>query len=141
MTYDPVGKRVLLFGGYDQKSALRNDLWAWNGKAWSKLAEGGPAPRTHVRMAFDENAGVLILFGGSRGGRNAFGDTWMWNGQSWREVAASGPAKRGSHVMAYDRAAKRIVMYGGSNFDGTAVQAYADTWAWTGQRWVEVAAR
>jgi hypothetical protein len=41
MTYDPIRRVVVLFGGYDTSSgSMRelNDLWTWNGNDWTKVA-------------------------------------------------------------------------------------------------------
>jgi hypothetical protein len=38
MAYDPIGERVLVFGGSDGPGpSLRRDTWAWDGQAWECL--------------------------------------------------------------------------------------------------------
>ena len=38
MVYDPDHRIVLLFGGVDITGIYYNDLWAWDGERWTKIA-------------------------------------------------------------------------------------------------------
>ncbi len=77
MTYDPVGHRVLLYGGWEISAGAYNDTWAWDGNDWTLL---GPAPvvpisRQAQGLAWDTAHNNLVMFGGVNGStfRN---DTW-----------------------------------------------------------------
>ena len=87
MAYDSARKRVLLFGGNrvlfgtDRTAdTLLGDLWSWDGRRWSQLAEGsvGPSPRAEACGGYDEGRGRFVVFGGyslAGGTRRRLGDT------------------------------------------------------------------
>jgi hypothetical protein len=64
---------IVLFGGVNSidpgfQSANRiiyGDSWRWNGHAWTKVQDIGPAPRWGHGMAFRSDAGRIVLVGGS----------------------------------------------------------------------------
>src|SRR5262245_51607142 len=62
MAYDGTNKVTLLFGGGG--AILFRDLWAWDGRSWSRLANGGPPARDDAILAHDGNRGRTVLFGG-----------------------------------------------------------------------------
>lgn len=108
MAYDPVGRRVLVYGG----AALFNeappadacglvslgrralcDLWEWNGKVWGKVpvdSAAGPGSRVNARAAFDEGRGRWALFGGQAGQSDRI---WEYDpaAASWSEHPLSAP--------------------------------------------------
>lgn len=106
LTYDPIRRRVLLFGG-DEVFGLRltqmNDLWAWDGRSWERLSEGGegsqglPEPRTSAKLSFDERRNVLLLTGGdcelSLGcTEESWSDVWAFADGRWqREAPGAAP--------------------------------------------------
>jgi hypothetical protein len=64
---------IVLFGGVNSidpnfPSANRiiyGDSWRWDGHAWTKVQDIGPAPRWGHGMAFRSDAGRIVLVGGS----------------------------------------------------------------------------
>ena len=69
MAYDPVNRRVVLFGGNESHAggslADHGDTWEWTGVRWVRRVLGqSPAPRTDPAMAYDLNTWTTILFGG-----------------------------------------------------------------------------
>lgn len=68
--YDPVGKRVILFGGQGE-SGLLNDLWAFDltSPAWSLLDDSGtaPAPRRGHNAIYDPVGHQMIVWAGQQG--------------------------------------------------------------------------
>jgi hypothetical protein len=133
MTYDSSRGRVLIFGGTSGRSD-RNDLWGWDGRAWTsyETPDAAPSARSGSRMAFDEQRGTALLFGGYRGG--PLGDTWAWDGSHWSRLdpPGTGPDARSHHAMAYDKARGRIVLFGGAGQNDVQL---ADTWEWDGTAW------
>src|SRR5689334_6016544 len=64
MTYDPAGKNIVLFGGYDGISHV-NDTWIFNGKSWVKVNPPvSPSPRSASAMAYDVATKKIVMFGG-----------------------------------------------------------------------------
>jgi Galactose oxidase, central domain len=152
MAFDPgPGGGVLLFGGHyvrvlpdrNEMVAL-NDLWTWDGAAWTELTptSGSPPPRTGHAMAYDAARDRLVLFGGRDpdGGVDRYGDTWEWDGAEWVDVTpADSPPARGAHAMAYDAERGRVLLFGGyGGFDADGAIYLSDTWEWDGVAWTEV---
>lgn len=130
MVADPVGDRVLLFGG-GQVSAdatsfiVDNQTWAFDlsTNTWSQLATTGTRPTArlfHVG-AFDRNNRVFYIFGG--GGADAFTsptffqDLWALDvvAGTWSRVdqGATLPAGRIKGEMDYDPDRNRLLLFGG----------------------------
>jgi N-acetylneuraminic acid mutarotase len=119
MSYDPVGGKVILFGGWDGNND-HNDTWAYDpvANAWTELSPAGEVPgeRDDHSMVYDSAAGTMILFGGYGGnaGRN---DTWAYDSatNAWTELhpAGASPPARVDQRMAYDSAANRVILVGG----------------------------
>lgn len=140
MAFDPVRRRVLVFGGYDGYFTLFDDTWAWDGRAWTQLA---PATRPQARwghtMVTDEMRGRIVMFGGSlfAGWGGGSDETWEWDGQDWIQVSTVvRPPLRTAQDMAYDHQARNVLMYGG----WTGVVPYGDTWAYDGSAWQQLSA-
>ena len=129
MAYDPVGARLLLFGGFD--GALRDDTWGWDGSHWKQIADIGPRPRIGHAMASD--ASGVILFGGRtsldppEGAPDSalVGDTWAFFEARWRQIQDMGPSPRTGHAMTFDDLEQRLIMFGGQPGAGAFAQ---DTW-------------
>jgi hypothetical protein len=135
--YDAAGERVLLFGGHavDERGFTTfGDTWAWDGAAWQRVAETGPAPRDGARTVFDPQTGATLLFGGVQvdEGVAYLTDTWLWDGDQWQEVDVTGPPGRVHAAMAADLGRGRVVLAGGSNAPGVILP---DVWEWDGQAW------
>jgi len=115
--YDPVGRRLLVFGGLDTQ--YRNDLWALEfdgAPTWRPLPASGPqpAPRGGHSLTYDAAHRRAWLFGGTTSGPD-LGDTWALDPATatWQPVAGGGPAPRSGAVLAHDTAAGRLVLHGG----------------------------
>lgn len=128
MAYDPVSKKVLLFGG-EGASSLLNDTWLWDGleEKWEKVTGAGPSARSGAALAYDGEK--LVLFGGykgSSGSKTLLNDTWLWDGtaSAWTEASPtdSPPASYGGQ-MAYD--GQTAVLYGGDS--GSVTKSYEGT--------------
>ncbi len=134
MAYDPAGKNIMLFGGYDGAS-YQNDTWIFNGTDWVHInTPTAPSPRSASAMAYDTVLKKIVMFGGYNG-QNYMGDTWAWDGvtQKWTQQS---PAKKPTPVtlpmLFTDPVSGHAEMVGG--FDGFLYQN--TTWKWTGTNWV-----
>lgn len=131
--YDPVSKKVVVFGGANQSGTL-NETWVFDGAAWTQIATSiAPVARSGAAMAYDRRIRKVVLFGGSQG-FGELSDTWLWDGatSSWTQAnpttvpgGASGP------IMFTDPADGRVDMFGG--FRGRFYSR--DTFQWTGADW------
>ena len=93
MGYDPIVRRVLLFGGIGNPD---NSVWTWDGSTWSKLAFPiAPARRSFAMMAFVPELGGSLLFGGLASGYRD--DTWLLR---MPPVQIAGAVSRKTHGTA-----------------------------------------
>lgn len=130
MVYDPLGRRLVLFGGGD---ASRNfpTTWAYDydSDSWTEIAAEGPPPRVNHAMAYDPERHRLILFGGVTLPREEpLDDTWEFDLETdtWTELTTvNGPSARGWHAMAFDVATRQIVLFGGGP---SRTEYNAETW-------------
>ncbi len=125
MTWDPVRKRVLLFGG-----ALLNtrfdETWEWDGSTWLRRTPvTSPPPRAaRKNLEWDRVRRRAVLFLGADG-------TWEWDGSSWSRRATGGPPVDRT-AIAWDGLAQRVVLFGGHTSSG---QRFNTTWEWDGAQW------
>jgi len=66
-----------VFGGYADSGTL-NDMWGWNGTAWSIISPqtASPPERGELALAYDATGARLLLFGGD--GAETYNDTWTF---------------------------------------------------------------
>jgi N-acetylneuraminic acid mutarotase len=132
MAYDPVGDKLIVFGGYDGKTYY-GDLWAYDltRNAWNTLTPTGAAPaaRHGNSLVYDPQSKKMILFGGYNGSTQ-YNDTWAYDpaANSWTDLKPTGnlPAGRDSQAMAYDSDDKVMVLFGG----WSTTEQFDDTWAY-----------
>ncbi len=140
MAYDPVSKRVILFGGTDGKRIF-GDTWAWDGQDWTLLKpKNSPTARIAAAVATDPIRGRLVLFGGGLGfndwvtGLRPQADTWEWTGTDWsRRTPKTIPDARAKGKMMYCPLSKRIVLISGE--DSLFGHPPFKTWEWDGKNW------
>jgi hypothetical protein len=133
--YDPVRRRVLVYGGQTIQSVVRSDLWALalNGPpSWTRLEPTtGPGARMGAQLHYDSRRDALLLFGGWDAQYQIRDDLWMLplSGPAalqWREIAISGerPPLRFDPVTVIDPDEDRLVLA-----LGFAADALGDAWA------------
>jgi len=101
MAYDPTTSSVLLFGGLGPCGTHGggcNDMWSWDGSAWSQLHPSSPPQaRGRAGMAYDADLGTVVLFGGlgfqPDGSSVDVNDTWGWDGSGWTQLSSGLPAR------------------------------------------------
>ena len=136
------GDSVALFGGLvenksDFSYSRSNELWAWNGAAWSQLCDAGceqrgslPAPRTYSSLVFAANGAAqsLFVFGG-RSDTSALNDLWEFDlvARKWTErclsaaCRSSAPPARSQHGAAFEARRGRLFVHGGCAEAGASV--------------------
>ena len=138
MAYDPLGKRMILFGGYGgpRKSIFFYDTWEYADGQWRQLnPTRHPPAREAAQMVYDAARGKMVLFGGGHdAGSVIFADTWEWDGENWtmRADLPVSPPARWAFLMAYDEGCQQVMLYSG--LKGT-VDMFVDTWAYDGETW------
>jgi hypothetical protein len=127
LIYDPIGDRVILFGG---KLYTTNTSDTWELKLrptleWNRLSPTGsiPDPRHGHTAVYDARRARMLLFAGSTGilQDEPLQDTWelkLGSAPAWRALSypeASLPARRVNHTAVYDSVADRMLVFGGVN--------------------------
>lgn len=116
--YDPIRRRLILFGG--QAGGFFSDVWAYDiaGNRWTELAKSGAGPSSrygHSGIYDLKRDRLVISHGFTDSGR--FDDTWSFNllTSRWTNLTPAGlkPLKRCLHHAAYDEASDRFLLFGG----------------------------
>jgi hypothetical protein len=131
--YDPISKKVVVFGGNNNQTDL-NDTYTFDGKTWTEVKTGvAPPAREAATMAYDRKIHKLVLFGGVSG-FTLFSDTWLWDGASstWTQANPKTiPAGAVAPILFTDPANGHVDMFGGKRH-----MFYSrDTFQWTGKDW------
>jgi N-acetylneuraminic acid mutarotase len=142
MAYDPVTRRLIMFGGLDRKTnTCLSDTWAYDPavNSWTKLDPRGPTPpaRAWNVLVRDPDSGKLVMFGGMAGGEVAdlvagdqLNDTWAYDPAAniWTGLKPAGafPPARYAYTMVYDPSSKQMILFGGI----TGTTRFNDTWAY-----------
>lgn len=145
MVYHTRLAKTLLFGGADDAQVCQ-DLWAWDGQAWSLVSATGPGPRTFPALTYAAAHNQVVLFGGNRvlfgtddDRDTILGDGWLWDGAVWRPMPTPLPPARAEAGVAYDGHRGRVVVFGGYTVVDGVQRRLGDTWEWDGQTWRQVA--
>lgn len=116
--YDPVGRRVVIFGGIGASGHL-NDAWAFDllMLSWSRLETRGapPQPRLGHDAVYDSQARRMIVWAG-QDDRSFFNDVWALELSSltWTELSpASRPQARYGSASVFDPPERRLVTFAG----------------------------
>ena len=128
--YDPVGDRMIVFGGMDDGGVL-NDLWSLSlagTPQWQPLAPSGspPSARSGASAVYDSQRQRMIVFGG-RPASGLGNDTWALDlgaSPSWSSIATAGtpPSERMFHSALYDAPRDRMLVFSGENFPNNLVR-------------------
>ena len=135
--YDPVDKRVMLFGGTLADDTSVNDTWAWNGSTWLRLDSGGangPPPGEGARMAWDSATSDMVLV--TNGETMNTAETWTWvdskNDSHWQKQPLGDiSVSVFLNVMAYDPTSQTVLLVSPTTPDDTASVALG----WDGKAW------
>jgi hypothetical protein len=137
MAYDPISKKIVLFGGFDATSQL-NDTWIWDGAQWTQInTPVAPSGRAGAGMAFDRVTGQVVLFAGFDG-TNYLQDTWLWDGatSTWTQASpVASPAPATGPSLFTDPVNGHVDTFGGFNI---TTRYASSTWQWTGSTWSEI---
>jgi len=144
MAYDAFRNVTVLYGGRwapgAQTNAMNsNELWEWNGNAWSKIESGAADPLIVAGLVYDPERRKVLRHGGVFSGDVTHKDpaTYEWDGTNWTAIA-QGSFKRGAHSVTYDPVARKVVSFGGTSA-ARPPPSGRDTWEFDGAEWTQVA--
>lgn len=144
--FDPIRKRVIMFGGkYRSPSSTGNyrmfsDVWAFdvNTDTWTEIPATGdiPTARANAAMVMDAARDRVILFGGSTDPSGlSFAPqndlytldlkTNVWK----REPTTNAPTRRLFHAMVVDSTNDRLLVFSGGDENAFLGPFYQDMWA------------
>jgi hypothetical protein len=125
MAFDEVSNRLLVFAGNDfgpPPYTPLSDTWAFDGQAWSKIADGGPAGGIAVMSAV--GSGLVMLEGDG---------TWRWDGSRWVHLSpAHFPGCGYFASIAPAGGEQALLVPAKSAFSGGPA---AQMWLWSGSDW------
>lgn len=143
--YDPVGKRIILFGG-NTDAGLKTETWAFDlaTQSWSKLNTVGTPPtgRLGFDAVYDSVGHQMVIYSGQ--GAGFFNDTWTLNLTTlqWTDVSpatdSARPKRRYGSGAVFDPQTRSLISFAGFTSEagrfqdtqsfGLANKAWAD---WT----------
>lgn len=139
ITYDPIRRLVILFGGGVRDSWTRYaDTWLFDGIDWRPdPAANAPQPRMRHTMAFHGGSGEVVLFGGDDFSMTPLPDTWHFGANGWRQrITAHAPFGAWEAALVDDPWRGRLVLHGGTRGTGPAID---EVWEYDGQDWTPLA--
>jgi hypothetical protein len=125
MTWDEGRDQVVVYG----VGAGRDELWTFDGVAWTARAPAGPTPgvRVDAGIAYDRVRDVVVLFGGGSA------ETWEWDGVAWTLADTEGPVDQVvGPRLAWDDELDAVVLFGGAR---PGWIASPKVWRWDGASW------
>jgi hypothetical protein len=139
--YDPVGHRMIVFGGYSQALGCMNDVWALaldeGAESWTHVTTGGPSPEVRRGHAatYDWMHHRMLIYGGwNYPPFNYFNDTWALDlsTHNWSQLQPAGdpppPCRDQSAVYFHWEGIEGMAVFGGNLADGLDYSWYGDTY-------------
>ncbi len=134
--YDPVGDRMVVFGGHEAPGVFRRDVWSFwlVANSWSEITPTNTLPYDQVWMTavYDSPRQRMLVFGGNFGpimeNSNQLWSFSLSGPPTWTQITPSGfpPPERQHQGAFFDPVRDRMIVYGGFSFLN-----HTDTWAFT----------
>lgn len=137
--YDPVGNRMIVFGGLWNGVMDAFDALSLSGSPqWTSLPHTGsaPGPLVYHSMIYDSIGHRALVFGGfGSGGMQDRLFAFNLTGATWTEILplVAKPPHRSGHCATWDSVAQRMVIAGGLTDGDTPLAdslGQADVWFW-----------
>ncbi|HOG43140.1 MAG TPA: kelch repeat-containing protein, partial [bacterium] len=134
MAYDPVRKKIILFGGGDFNFALQ-DTWEYDTQniQWENRSGDDVTPpgmREFAVMGYDSNTGTAVLYGGDSGENGTvYSDIWKYEPISgtWSNISFSnGPESRMWGTGSFAENRSELAIFGGL----LPASESNDLWTW-----------
>ena len=143
MVYDPVGQRIIMYGGaiWENRYSFYDELWSYEPETntWTLLEmHNSPDPRFNDMIVYIPERNQLFLFGGWTH-EDRIDGTFIFDfaTSTWTELHPSNqPSRRSDASIAYDPENDVIVLYSGYLQNDTHTR---DTWIYSfaEQNWVK----
>jgi hypothetical protein len=131
--FDPLTRRMLVFGGLDSNGAYLGDLWTLSLSgvpAWDEVvgAGAGPGGRANHSAVLDSAGRRMLVHAGDDGSLSGLADVWELSlapTPAWSAIAAGGilPPASTLHSAAWDPDRQLMVVAGGSELNNYPVDA------------------
>jgi hypothetical protein len=123
---------IQLFAGtaLGRNNSFMSDLWAFNGKAWSRLLNNDIGDHDHFKMVYANHLDAYVMYGGSSGQKPDTA-TWLLQGEKFSRLNIPGPGFKSQAAMVYDKHRKKVVLYGGVNNPN-------EHWEFDGKKWENI---
>ncbi|MBD2699070.1 hypothetical protein IC229_00360 [Spirosoma sp. BT702] len=135
--YDPVHKRVLVYGDASDKTKFMygNDqqfeLWEYSSNAWKKLSTNGPHPDGPYQITYDNKRQALVMLDWEDGKSVV----WEWTDTQWVKKPVAGPSPRTRYMLAHHPGEGVTYLHGGFTADRKQI---GDFWKWDGKTWTNI---
>jgi hypothetical protein len=134
MVYDPAIGKVVLMGGYNNRTILAY-TWTFVNNTWTQVLKNGPPPaRSGAAIDYDPALGGVVLFGGNSEDLY-WNDVWLFTGApgtTWTSLwAYPSPPHRAVGRGVYDPVTGQFVVFGGQydeSGNGGSGSYLNDTW-------------
>lgn len=117
--YDPVARRLVVFGGQGNDGGVLNDTWAFDlaARTWARLATVGTPPdhRLGADAVYDPVGHQMVVWAGQQGSR-FFDDIWTLDLRTleWRDRSPGPrPQARYGSASVFDPATRALVQFAG----------------------------
>ena len=154
MAYDPIGQRVVLFGGelFQGIVPAPNLTLEYDGVNWTQSpAAAAPPRRSQASLCSAPTLAGVLLFGGTNfnnppgpNGEITWNDTWVYSAltHTWTQLTPVGtlPPPRAGASLLFDNNTGLYVLHGGYASSQTASIPLSDTWVFDGTSWTDVSA-
>ena len=95
-------------------------IWSWDGSAWSLVDDGGPPATVVTGVAYDPERGAAVRYGGlPLDSDDCSTETWEWSSAGWASKDVDPPTACDHMFMVHDTARDRSLLFGGGDAAGT----------------------
>ncbi len=135
--YDPVGDRMVIWGGRSGSRTHINDTWALSlgSGEWAELSPAGVTPdgRESPAGVYDPVERQMVLFGGwnNSGNQSDLRGLRLTGQPTWTPIPTTGnvaPTARWGHVSIYHPGGDRMILFGGLDLSGFRNDAWELRW-------------
>src|SRR6185436_2557712 len=112
-------------------------VWSWDGSAWSLVDDGGPPATVVTGVAYDPVRRAAVRYGGlPLDSNDCSTETWEWSAAGWATKEVDPPTVCDHMFMVHEATRQRSLLFGGGDDAGNLI---TETWAWDGATWQQLA--